>query len=136
VDKGGKSLEQIASEEVEEECGYRVAPSSVRPVSVAIASSGTTGADHHIFYAAVDEEDRAGEGGGLRGHGEAIEVLSLPFDRAPAFALDPALAKSPGLMFGLVWAHQALRSGELPGRRGGGAGLETAPLELRPVLPS
>ncbi|GBF97651.1 uridine diphosphate glucose pyrophosphatase [Raphidocelis subcapitata] len=133
VDKGGKSLEQIAAEEVEEECGYRVAPSALRSVASAIASSGTTGAEHFIFYAAVDESMRVNPGGGLDGHGEAIEVLALPFSSAPAFVLDSSQPKSPGLMFGLLWARGALASGDVKGKKGG---LETSPLELREVLPS
>jgi nudix-type nucleoside diphosphatase (YffH/AdpP family) len=133
VDKGGKSLEEITSEEIEEECGYRVAASQLRHVTSAVSSSGTTGAEHHIYYAAVDEAGRVGEGGGLKGHGEAIEVLALPFDSALAFVLDASLPKSPGLMFGITWAHHALRSGEVAGRA---AGAETGPLELRSVLPS
>ncbi len=62
--------------------------------------------------------------------GEAIEVLALPFASAHAFALDCSLSKSPGLMFGLVWAHQALLpGGALAALRG--AGLETGDLQLR-----
>ena len=75
---------------------------------------------------------RVGEGGGVKGHGEAIEVLALPFAAAPAFAADPALPKSPGLMYGLVAMYHALRSGEARGR----ATVETGELELRSVLPS
>lgn len=83
---------------------------------------------------------RVNAGGGIDGHGEAIEVLALPFDSAPAFVLDSTQPKSPGLMFGLTWAHAQLLSGALPGRRGGAkggaGGLETEELTLRPVLPS
>lgn len=143
VDKGGKSVAQITSEEIEEECGFRVAPDSIVPVTSAIASSGTTGAEHFISFAAVDESARIGDGGGIKGHGEAIEVLSLPFESALPFALDASLPKSPGLMFGLAWAYHALRSGELGGRatlEGGELRLrETAEggaLDLRSVLPS
>jgi hypothetical protein len=35
--------------------------------------------------------------------GEAIEVLALPFDNVPAFVTDVSVAKSTGLMFGLLW---------------------------------
>lgn len=81
----------------------------------------------------VDESQRVTAGGGIDGHGEAIEVLALPFDAAPAFAVDSAQPKSPGLMFGLFWAHAGLKSGQLKGRKGG---IETGDLELRSVLPS
>lgn len=80
----------------------------------------------------LDDSKRAGAGGGLAHSGEAIEVLALPYDAVPSFILDESIPKSTGLMFGLLWAHGALASGELPGR----AGLETQPLLLRPVLPA
>ena len=78
---------------------------------------------------------RINDGGGLAGHGEAIEVLALPSAAAPAFVFDASLPKSPGLMFALTWAHGGLARGEL-GRGAGGASLETQPLELRSVLPA
>jgi hypothetical protein len=46
---------------------------------------------------------RASAGGGLLHTGEAIEVLALPFDSVPAFVTDAKVAKSTGLMFGLLW---------------------------------
>lgn len=78
---------------------------------------------------------RVNDGGGFAGHGEAIEVLALPSASANAFVFDASVPKSPGLMFAVTWAANALVRGEI-GRRGGAAALETAPLELRPVLPS
>lgn len=81
------------------------------------------------------------------------QVLALPVCNGPAFALDCKLPKSPGLMFGLVWAHQELapggslahlrgpgvgadgdlRTGELAMR---GLGMEADALTLKSVLPS
>jgi UDP-sugar diphosphatase len=81
----------------------------------------------------VDEAARVNAGGGICGHGEAIEVLALPFDAAADFVVDSSCPKSPGLMFGITWAAAGLRSGKLKGRAGT---LETEPLELRSVLPS
>ena len=52
-------------------------------------------------------------GGGLVDHGELIEVLGLPLDHAEAFVMDPKLKKSPGLMFGLLWAFHAIKSGKV-----------------------
>jgi hypothetical protein len=86
----------------------------------------------------VSEAQRASRGGGLEHTGEAIEVLSLPFANVRPFLADSSVAKSPGLMYGLLWAQTGLASGELPGRSAGGgsASLLTEPLNLRPVLPS
>lgn len=140
-DKDGKSPAETASEEVEEECGFRLPAAALTPIGSAISSSGTTGSEHYMFFGAVDDAARVGAGGGVEGHGEAIEVLALPFESAPAFVLDGSQPKSPGLMFGLTWAREQLLSGALPGRGGasagkGGGGLETEALELKPVLPS
>jgi hypothetical protein len=71
-------------------------------------------------------------------------VLALPFASVPKFVMDVGIAKSTGLMFGLLWAHNALLSGELQGRaasmEGGALSLkataEADALELKSVLPS
>jgi hypothetical protein len=75
---------------------------------------------------------RSSDGGGLAGAGEAIEVLALPLERTLPFVLDSGVAKSPGLMFGLLWAQQGLLSGSLPGRAAGE--METDALVLKPVV--
>lgn len=80
----------------------------------------------------VDESMRASAGGGQDHDGEAIEVLALPFAEAEDFIVNPALPKSPGLQFGLLWAASGLASGRLPGR----ATLDSGPLTLKAVLPA
>jgi hypothetical protein len=52
VDKA-KPLEVIVAEEIEEECGYLVAPQDVRPIGSAISAAGTSGSEHAMFYATV-----------------------------------------------------------------------------------
>lgn len=151
-DKDGKPPQEIAAEEVLEECGFVVQPSAIQPVTSAVSSAGTAGAAHHLFFARVSESMRAvshegghGNGGGLADTGEAIEVLALPFERVDALVLDGArLSMSPGLQFGLTWAARELERGRLGGRgRGAGGGekedgdgLLTAELRLKPVLPA
>lgn len=129
IDKA-KSLKQIVAEEIHEEVGYDVSPDDVHELAAAVAAAGNNGATSHQFYAAIDDAARSHGGGGL--DGEAIEVLALPFAAVPGFVRDSSVAKSTGLMFGLLWAHGALLSGEWPAR----ASVETQPLLLRPVLPS
>lgn len=68
----------------------------------------------------------------------------MPFSSVPRFVTDASIAKSTGLMFGLLWAHNALLSGELTGRaasmEGGALSLkataEADALLLKSVLPS
>lgn len=141
IDKGGKSNEEIASEEIEEECGFRVPPSQIMEVGIGIASAGTQGVKHIVYYAEVDGSMAIpGGGGGLLAHGECIEVLALPFDSSQAFVMDGSQPKSPGLMFGVTWAYFNKINGTLgtPRRaQGAGAnGLMTEELTLKPVLPA
>jgi hypothetical protein len=97
-----------------------------------------------LLLAQIDNSKRVNAGGGLEHTGEAIEVLALPFSSVPKFVLDLSIAKSTGLMFGLLWAHNALLSGELKGRAAGLEGgelslkatAESGALELKSVLPS
>ncbi|GAX82261.1 hypothetical protein CEUSTIGMA_g9689.t1 [Chlamydomonas eustigma] len=103
------SLKGVASEEIEEELGYKVIPQDLLPLTSAIASAGTSGSKHYMFYAEVDESMRVGAGGGLADHGEMIEVLCLPREKAMSFVMDGDLNKSPGLLFGILWALNHLK---------------------------
>ncbi|KXZ46854.1 hypothetical protein GPECTOR_40g588 [Gonium pectorale] len=153
IDKS-KSNAEICQEEILEECGFRVPLEGIREVAVGIASAGTQGSPHIMYYAeasggwrlAVDSSMAvAGAGGGLVGHGECIEVLALPFHHCQPFVLDGSLPKSPGLMFGLTWAYFNKLNGSLGGRpaaakeeaeAANGNPLLTEELTLRPVLPA
>lgn len=59
-----------------------------------------------MFYCKVNESMKMGAnaGGGLVEHGEMIELLAVPRSSVMAFIIDPALKRSPGLQFGLLWA--------------------------------
>ncbi|KAG2482692.1 hypothetical protein HYH03_018398 [Edaphochlamys debaryana] len=142
IDKA-KSNVEICKEEILEEVGYDVPLESIRQIGVGIASAGTQGSPHLMYYAEVDSSMAVpGAGGGLLGHGECIEVLALPFGAAQDFATDPALPKSPGLMFGLTWGYFNKLYNNLgappPGAagEGSGRGLLTEELVLKPVLPA
>ncbi|KAF8058051.1 NUDT14 [Scenedesmus sp. PABB004] len=112
MDKAGKSAEQTCCEEVLEEVGYSVPPAALRRVAGGVVSSaGITGATQDVFYAEVDESMRACAGGGTACRSERVEALALPVDAAAAFIEDAALAKTPGLCFGLLWGAARLAGG-------------------------
>ena len=101
VDKSGKSLEQIAREEVEEECGFRT--KSIECIQTFRSSIGTGGQNMTLFYAEVSEEDRVSAGGGLPQEGELIEVVELPLDQIKQF-LGQSCVNSPSFtLYGLQW---------------------------------
>ncbi|KAL3147581.1 hypothetical protein ABBQ38_014634 [Trebouxia sp. C0009 RCD-2024] len=102
IDKN-KSLQQIAAEEVREECGYEVSPDKLLWVTQYVSAVGTSGSRSDMFYVEVDESMRVNQGGGLEDTGERIEVLALPLDESKGFTEDPTYPKSAGLLFGLMW---------------------------------
>ena len=102
-DKSGKSDEEVCSEEILEETGFKVAPEMLLPVSAFLAAVGTSGSSQRIYFAEVDDSMRAGAGGGLASDGEAIEVVALPVNRAADFVCDSEVPKSSGLMFAVQW---------------------------------
>nr|XP_055189515.1 uridine diphosphate glucose pyrophosphatase NUDT14 isoform X2 [Nyctereutes procyonoides] len=103
VDQPGLSLEEVACSEAWEECGYRLAPSDLRRVATYKSGVGLTGSSQTMFYAEVTDGQRGGPGGGLAEEGELIEVVHLPLDGARAFADDPDVPKTLGVIFGISW---------------------------------
>jgi len=99
VDKE-KSLEQIAKEEILEECGYDVPLSGIERVTSFHTSVGFAGSRQTLYYAEVDESMHVAEGGGI--DQEQIEVIELPVEEADAFLYDERIAKT-GLMFAFLW---------------------------------
>ena len=100
VDKA-LSLEEIAMEEVEEECGYRVAVESIEKITSFYTSVGFAGSKQTLYYVEVDEGMRVSEGGGI--DDEQIEVVYLPVGEAKALMYNEKIAKTPGLMFAFMW---------------------------------
>ncbi|XP_042800411.1 uridine diphosphate glucose pyrophosphatase NUDT14 isoform X1 [Panthera leo] len=64
---------------------------------------GLTGSNQTMFYAEVTDSQRSGPGGGLAEEGELIQVVHLPLDGAQAFADDPDVPKTLGVIFGISW---------------------------------
>lgn len=56
-----------------------------------------------MFYAEVTDAQRGGPGGGLAEEGELIEVIHLNLDDAQAFADNPNIPKTLGVIFAISW---------------------------------
>jgi len=95
------SLQQIAQEEIEEECGYRVPLEKVEKITAFYTSVGFAGSKQTLYYAEVTEAMKVSEGGGI--DAELIEVIRLDVDDAEAFMYDESVVKTPGLMFAFMW---------------------------------
>ena len=100
IDKD-KSLEQIAKEEIEEECGFNVPLEKIERITQVLSSVGTSGGSQTIYYAEVNESMRISQGGGI--DDELIEVVEIPIAEAKAFMYDESIGKTVGLMFAILW---------------------------------
>lgn len=101
VDKPLPPIE-IAREEIDEECGYRVSAEKIEKITAFYTSVGFAGACQTLYYAEVDRSMKAHDGGGIEGE-ESIEIVYIPVDEAYDFIFDENIAKTPGLMFAVMW---------------------------------
>jgi len=95
------SLEEIAKEEIEEECGYVVPVEGLERITSFHTSVGFAGSKQTLYFVEVDEYMKVSEGGGV--DHEQIEVVYLSVDEAKAMIYDESIAKTPGLMFAFMW---------------------------------
>lgn len=97
VDKEGKNLEQIAKEEVLEECGYEA--KSLQKIGEFYSSVGTSGSRQSVFYAEVCDVDKKTKGGGI--DDEFIEIIEVPQKDTLNFLQTPNI--TPSLGFAFLW---------------------------------
>ncbi len=96
------SIEQIAKEEILEECGFDVPISSIKKLTSFYTSVGSSGSKQYLFFTEVDESMRVNCGGGIDGE-EMIEVVEIPINKAREVMFDENIAKTPGLLFAFEW---------------------------------
>lgn len=95
------SLEQIAKDEILEECGYNVALDEIRKISSFYTNVGVAGSKQTLYYATINEATKVNEGGGIQN--EEIILEFIPVSQAKEFMSDESRAKTPGLMFAFYW---------------------------------
>lgn len=100
VDKDAP-LEQVAREEIDEECGFDVPVENIRKISSFFTNVGVSGNKQHLFYAEIDDSMKCHEGGGI--HTEEIVLEYIPRKDARSFVYDESRAKTPGLIFAFYW---------------------------------
>ena len=76
----GETPERTMRREIEEETGHRVG--DLAPVADLFASPGSLSERMVLFTATYGPDTKVGEGGGLAGEGEDIEVLEVPLAEA------------------------------------------------------
>lgn len=94
--------EEIAKEEILEECGYEVTIDQLEKIATIANMSVTTGARSTFYYCQVTDDMRVGNGGGVVG--ENIEVVEMPVSEVLEYANNPVYVSSPiNFMYGLYW---------------------------------
>lgn len=95
------SLEQIAVEEVAEECGFEININHLIKVASFHTSVGFAGSKQTLYYAKIDDSMKINDGGGI--DDEQIEVVYLSINEAMGLAHNENVVKTPGLLYALVW---------------------------------
>src|SRR5574344_710002 len=95
------SLEEIVSEEIDEECGYKVDKKDIKKITSFFTNVGISGAKQHLYFATICENQKLHSGGGI--NDEQIELYFLNKDDMDSFIFDETKAKTPGLIFSLYW---------------------------------
>ncbi len=102
LDKDGLTPKEVAAEEIEEECGFRVNPDDLKRINSFYTSVGFAGSRQILYYVEVDESMRVGSGGGIPQE-EQIEVMELSRQEARRLMEDESIARTPGLLYALCW---------------------------------
>ena len=100
VDKN-MTLEEIVSEEIDEECGYKVDKKDIKKITSFFTNVGISGAKQHLYFATICENQKIHSGGGI--NDEQIELFFLEKNKIDEFIFDETKAKTPGLIFSLYW---------------------------------
>ena len=107
------SLQEIAKEEVLEECGYDIPLGDIRYVTAWRGDLGIASNTRTLFYAEVtDAMQVPGAGGGNFQEGEQIELFYLPIGDLSSFMYDEDIAKESSLLFAFSWWKENFQKAE------------------------
>lgn len=97
-----KPSEEIAREEILEECGYQINVDQLEKIATIANLSDTTGARSTFYYCEVTDEMRVSAGGGVEG--ENVEVVEMSVSDVFKYADSTHYVSSPvNFMYGLYW---------------------------------
>ncbi|XP_049877607.1 uridine diphosphate glucose pyrophosphatase NUDT14-like isoform X2 [Pectinophora gossypiella] len=98
------TLEEIAVEEVMEECGYNIETKMLERIISYRAGVGVQGSAQTLYYCEVTDEMRVTTGGGV--DDEMIEVVELSIPQVESMVAAPErqpVPTPPSCLFGLMW---------------------------------
>ncbi|CAG2178813.1 unnamed protein product [Oppiella nova] len=105
LDKQGKSPQEVAKEEIEEEIGYKVELNTVKFISSYRSGVGHSGSLQYLYYCEITDETPKGKGGGVED--ESIEVIELSIEEAKKLLYcedtEAKLSRPTAMLFALCW---------------------------------
>jgi nudix-type nucleoside diphosphatase (YffH/AdpP family) len=75
--EGGKSPDETAIKEVEEEIGYKIKSGNLKLLLSCFSTPGYSTESFYVYYAKVTNSDKVSEGGGEEKENEFIQVVEL-----------------------------------------------------------
>jgi nudix-type nucleoside diphosphatase (YffH/AdpP family) len=98
--------EATAVRETFEETGYKI--KQLKLIAEFFSSPGGTSERIYLYYAAVRDEDKKGDGGGRKDEGEDIEVLHVPLSEVVE-SMSSKQIEDPKLLIGAMWLNNELK---------------------------
>ncbi|XP_017785238.1 PREDICTED: uridine diphosphate glucose pyrophosphatase-like isoform X2 [Nicrophorus vespilloides] len=95
------SLAEIASEEILEECGYKVHHNQLERVSSYRSGVGTTGSEQTLYYCEVTDEMKENKGGGVED--EIIDVIEMSVPEIREFMKKEHILSPPSFLYAMQW---------------------------------
>ncbi|CAH0548754.1 unnamed protein product [Brassicogethes aeneus] len=93
--------EEIAIEEIFEECGYNVEIKDLEEICTICNLTDTTGAKSFFYYCEVTDDMKVSNGGGVEG--ENIEVIDMKVDDVIQYGTQDYVQSPACFLFGLNW---------------------------------
>lgn len=103
VDKRGKTLKEIAQEEILEECGYQIPTHRLELIQTFFSNIGLSPAKQTLFFATIHPKEKIAQGGGERD--ENFETFFLKTSEILDFLRNPNISKTASLAFMLQWFY-------------------------------
>lgn len=94
-------IEEIAREEVLEECGYNVPVSNLKKIACYRSSVGTSGSIQTAFYCEVTDEMKVNAGGGV--DDEIIDIVEMTVPEIKEYVQQDHILSPGSFLFGIYW---------------------------------
>ncbi|KAK5649446.1 hypothetical protein RI129_000475 [Pyrocoelia pectoralis] len=95
------SFEEIAREEMLEECGYNVPVSNLKKIASYQTGVGGSSAKQVAFYCEVTDDMKVNDGGGVED--ESIEVIEMTVQQVNDYVSREHILSPPSFLFGIHW---------------------------------